>query len=79
MAKKPDIHVVHRPEGGWAVQREGGQRPSAVTDTKREAVERAKDLGRKDKVEVVTHGKDGRIQDSGSYGKDPCPPRDKKH
>jgi hypothetical protein len=30
-------------------------------------------------VELVTHGKDGRIQDSDSYGNDPVPPRDRKH
>jgi len=34
---------------------------------------------RRERVEVVEHGKDGRIQDSDSYGRDPFPPRDKKH
>jgi hypothetical protein len=30
-------------------------------------------------VEHVIHGKDGRIQDKDSYGKDPNPPKDTTH
>ena len=29
-------------------------------------------------AESVIHGKDGKIQNSNSYGNDPCPPKDKK-
>jgi hypothetical protein len=39
----------------------------------------ARDTARRDRVEVVEHGRDGRIQDSDSYGSDPFPPRDRKH
>jgi hypothetical protein len=39
----------------------------------------ARGTARRDRVEVVEHGRDGRIQDSDSYGRDPFPPRDKKH
>src|SRR5258708_40102506 len=34
---------------------------------------------RSDHTEVVTHGRDGKIRDSDSYGNDPCPPKDTKH
>jgi hypothetical protein len=34
-------------------------------------------LCKKERAELVIHGKDGKIQDSDSYGKDPFPPRDK--
>jgi hypothetical protein len=34
---------------------------------------------RRERVEVVEHGKHGRIQDSDSNGRDPFPPRDRKH
>jgi len=34
---------------------------------------------RRDRVEVVEHGRNGCVQDSNSYGHDPFPPRDKKH
>ncbi len=77
MAKK-DIHVVPR-EGGWAVRREGATRDSSHHDRKSDATEAARDTARRERLEVVIRGKDGKIQDSDSYGKDPMPPRDQKH
>jgi hypothetical protein len=50
-----------------------------VTDTKAEALERAREQARRENVEIVIHKKDGTIQDSDSYGNDPHPPKDKKH
>lgn len=74
---KRDIHVVKHDEG-WAVRREGAERASSVHGTKAEAMEQARDQGRRENVEVVEHGRDGRIQGSDSYGNDPCPPKDRK-
>lgn len=74
---KRDIHVVPRPSG-WATTREGASRASSVHDTKKDAMERAREIARADKVERVEHGRDGQIMGSESYGNDPCPPRDKK-
>ena len=79
MTKKKDIHVVPHSEGGWATRREGGERASSRHGTQREALDQAREWGKRDQVEVVTHGKDGRIRDSDSYGNDPNPPKDKKH
>lgn len=76
MSKK-DIHVVSH-DGGWAVRRENSERASSVHSTKAEAMEQARDQGRRDHVEVVEHGRDGRIQGSNSYGNDPNPPKDRK-
>lgn len=77
MAKK-DIHIVPR-DGGWAVRREGASRDSSHHDRKSDAVDAGRGTARRDGVELVTHGKDGRIQDSDSYGNDPHPPIDQKH
>jgi uncharacterized protein YdaT len=77
MSKK-DIHVVPHKDG-WATKKEGASRAGAVTDTKAEALERARDQAKRENVEVVIHKKDGTIQDSDSYGNDPHPPKDKKH
>lgn len=77
MAKK-DIHLVPR-DDGWAVRREGASRDSSHHDRKSDAVDAGRTAARRDRVELVTHGKDGRIQDSDSYGNDPVPPRDLKH
>lgn len=80
MSKKPDYHVVpNSGRGGWDVVREGADRASAHLDRKAEAMERGRELARTARVELVEHGKDGKIQDSDSYGRDPHPPKDKKH
>ena len=77
MAKK-DIHVVPRVDG-WAVRRERATRDSSHHDRKSDAMDAARETARREHVEVVEHGRNGRIQDSDSYGADPFPPRDKKH
>ena len=74
---KKDIHVVPHKDG-WAVQKEGNERASSVHERKADAMEQAREQGRRDKVEVVEHGKDGKIQGSNSYGNDPHPPKDTK-
>ncbi len=77
MAKK-DLHVVPH-EKGWAVRREGADRASGVYDTQKRAQDATRPQAKRDRVEVVTHGRDGRIRDSDSYGNDPHPPKDKNH
>jgi hypothetical protein len=75
---KRDIHVLPR-DGGWAVRREGASRDSSRYDRKDDAMDAARETGRRERVEVVEHGRNGRIQDSDSYGHDPHPPIDRKH
>lgn len=75
---KKDVHVVpHR--DGWATKTEGASRAGVVTDTQRQAIERAREQAQRQGVEVVIHRKDGTIRDSDSYGNDPNPPKDKRH
>lgn len=78
MTKKRDIHVVPHNDG-WATRKEGAQRVGTTTDTQKQAIERARDQAKREKVEVVIHGRDNKIRDSDSYGNDPNPPKDKKH
>jgi hypothetical protein len=78
MTKKRDIHVVPHSDG-WATKKEGASRPGFVCPTQRQAQQKAVAQAKREKVEVVTHGKTGKIRDSDSYGNDPNPPRDKKH
>lgn len=78
MSTKRDIHVV--PHGdSWATKKEGAARPGVVTNTQKAAIERARSQATRERVEVVIHRKDGSIRDSDSYGRDPSPPKDKKH
>jgi hypothetical protein len=78
MSNKKDIHTV--PSGDrWAVKREGTKTPLSTHRTKTAAEEQGIKTAKKDQVDHVIHGRDGRIQDSDSYGSDPNPPKDKKH
>ena len=71
-------HVV--PKGkDWAVRGEGNERVTSILPTQRAAIERAREIAMREKSEVVIHRGDGQIRDKDSYGKDPCPPRDRKH
>ena len=66
-------HVVPHPRG-WAVKPEGGKRASSVHDTQRQAIDRAREIAKKQGVELFVHGRDGRFRDRDSHGRDPCPP-----
>jgi hypothetical protein len=69
---KRDYHVVPNSDRrGWDVRREGATRSSAHFDRKTDAMERGRDLARTSRTELVEHGRDGKIQDSDSYGNDP--------
>ncbi|RRQ23197.1 DUF2188 domain-containing protein [Guyparkeria sp. SCN-R1] len=78
MSNKRDIHVVPHKEG-WATRREGSSRALGIHRTQTDAIDSGRSQARKDRVELVTHRKDGRIRDSDSYGNDPHPPKDRKH
>lgn len=67
-------HVV--PSGGkWSVRRTGAAKASGVFATQHEAIERARSAAQKQGTELYIHGKDGRIRERNSYGKDPHPPK----
>ena len=71
-------HVT--PKGGkWQVKGEGNTKATAITNTQKEAISKAKDIAKNQHSEVVIHGRNGKIRDKDSYGNDPCPPKDKKH
>lgn len=77
MAKK---NVWVSPRGDkWAVQREGSERASKVTERKSEAEKTARDIAKKEGVELIVQRRDGTIQSKDSFGPDPNPPRDKEH
>lgn len=79
MAKK-DIHTVYNKEKKmWETKLEGQDKPLSRSRLKETAKEKSIREAKKRKVEHVIHKRDGRIQDSDSYGNDPHPPKDKKH
>jgi uncharacterized protein YdaT len=55
------VYVERRPEGDYAVRREGAKRASDVLPTQREAIDRAREIvpGSHPDVERVRHTKGG--------------------
>jgi hypothetical protein len=73
MAKKGQ-HVV--PNGGqWSVRKAGSVRVTSTHRTQEEAIDAAKEIAKKQRTELYVHGRDGRIRDRSTYGKDPFPPK----
>ena len=76
-----DRYVVKHPDG-WAVKAPGVDAPIGVFGTQRDADHRAKNIvSNLGGGEVRIQGRDGKWRDSDTVppGRDPFPPRDKKH
>ena len=75
MAK--NIHIV--PNGNkWQVKPEGS-RPVSSHRKQENAIDRGRPIAKQNRSELVIHRRDGTIRDKDSYGRDPNPPKDKKH
>lgn len=79
MSKKSgNVHVSRVPGGsGWKTS-QGGEVQSRHR-TQGAAIERGRGEAKRDGVDLVTHGRDGKIRSKDSYGPDPNPPRDTEH
>ena len=73
MAAK-QIHTVPR-DGRWANVIPGNKRASGLYDTQAEAIAHGRERAKRDGLEHVIHGRDGRIREKNSYGNDPYPPK----
>jgi len=70
---KNNVHVVPS-GGGWDVKVEGIGREEHFT-TQLEAIQAGRRIARGNRSEHIVHGRDGRIRQRDSYGRDPFPPR----
>lgn len=69
-------HVVPNKNGsGWAVRGEGNDRATHITNTKKEAIDLARQISQNQQSELFIHGKNGKFQSRDSHGHDPFPPR----
>ena len=73
MTRKRNQHVIPA-KNGWAVKASGSPKATKVFGTQREAIERGIAIARNQKSELLIHGRDGRIREKRSYGRDPYPP-----
>ncbi len=69
-----DQHVVLH-DDGWAVRGAGSERATSVHDTQREAIDVGRKIAQNQHTELFIHGRDGRIRERDSHGRDPFPPR----
>ncbi|GJM17078.1 MAG: hypothetical protein DHS20C13_24050 [Thermodesulfobacteriota bacterium] len=72
---KKSTHVVPNSGGGWDVKQSGGQRSSGHFDTKKDAINRAREISQNQETELVIHNKDGKIGGKDSHSNDPFPPK----
>jgi len=71
MPSTTHIAVEPRPNGRWAVQKNGTSRASSLHDTQSSAEQAARRQAKREKAELVVKGVDGRIQRRDSFGNDP--------
>ena len=71
MAKRMTWSVEPRPDGRWAVQRNGTQRADSLHARKDAAVARGVELGTRHHGQLHIKGANGRIEDERTYGGDP--------
>lgn len=76
MTKRKEQHVVPI-DGGWAVKKSGAKKDTKHFEKKVDAVDFARSVSQNQGSELIIHGKNGKIQESDSHGKDPNPPKDK--
>lgn len=70
----PNQHVVPRGTK-WAVKGEGNSRSTILTNTKQEAIDKAREISKNQGTELVIHNRDGKISQKDSHGNDTCPPK----
>ncbi len=75
MPNNRNYWTQQRPDGKWEVICEGAVRPSRVFDTQAEAWDYCRQMARAAGGEAYLKGRNGRIRERNTYGKDPYPPK----
>jgi len=67
-------HIVPT-DSGWKVKTAGSSRATKICKTQKEAIALGTEIAKNKKTELFIHGRNGRIRERNSYGKDSFPPR----
>ena len=67
-------HVVPNSKG-WAVKGAGNDKVTLIYQTQKEAIDAARQIAMNQGSEMFIHGRNGRIRERNTYGKDPYPPK----
>jgi hypothetical protein len=70
MPKQGDVHVLPD-ENGWRIELKGSSRPKVTHKTQAAAWKAAKRIAQQNRSEAVLHGRDGKIRERNTYGRDP--------
>ena len=71
-----NVHIVRSKNGeDWSVKSENSLRAFKNASTQKEAIEIGKSVAKNNGVELLIHGKDGRIREKNAYGNDSYPPK----
>ena len=62
-----NLHVVTHEADGWAIKREGSNKPLSTHSTQKDAINAALDVAQDDETNVFIHRRDGRIREVKSY------------
>ena len=65
-----DVHVLPS-DKGWKVELEGASRATSTHTTQSAATKAGRVIARRNKSELLIHGRNGRIRDRSTYGRDP--------
>jgi hypothetical protein len=68
--RTPRITVEPRPDGRWAVQKDGTRRASRLFDKKSAAEARGRAQARREGAELIVKASDGRVQRRASHSAD---------
>jgi hypothetical protein len=74
---KRHVYDVQKSGNDWSVKERGAGRAVGNFDTKKEAVDRAREVARNnpEPAQVIIKKENGRIQTEHTYKKDPYPPK----
>jgi len=75
MADNKNFWTQQRQDGKWESKREGGGRASKVSETQKEAWDYSKSKAKESGGEAFLKGRDGKIRERNTYGKDAYPPK----
>jgi hypothetical protein len=70
MPKQGNVHVLPAVKG-WRIEVEGSSRAHATHKTQAAAWQAAKRIARQNRSEALLHGRNGRVRERNTYGRDP--------
>jgi len=73
-----NVYVV-KTNDGFGVKVQGNDKNSKNFETQKQAIKYGRERAQENHSELKIQGRDGKWRDSDSYGKDPNPPKDRKH